>query len=239
MSEQPEKCIKCGSPRTVDQKAACCDGNPHEWEQSSAEQWLASKGLADLSLNWPIGKPIPNIDYESGKTKPTLPQLMDDFAARKLAEVIALGKNCVVAITGDLEDPNIDLEHALLAIKEVFRLGIERNGLCNQQVAEIERLRQDFEKDRNADDRDWNIIKEESGAKDDARESIVKRIRELVTTEKECDEVLACLRKLSNRRYWTTHDLECACLMCGAYDVYKRNVGQDAEALLARKSPTA
>jgi hypothetical protein len=50
--------------------------------QEDAQEFLASRGLADLSLYWPTGKPIPQIDYESGEAQPTLIQLMAEFASQ-------------------------------------------------------------------------------------------------------------------------------------------------------------
>ena len=58
-------------------------GTPHHHSAPmNAQEWLASKGLADLSLYWPTDKPIPQIDYESNQAQPTLVALMDEFAAQ-------------------------------------------------------------------------------------------------------------------------------------------------------------
>lgn len=50
------------------------------WTGEDAPQWLASRGLADLSLYWPTNKPIPQIDYASGQAKPSLEELMEAYA---------------------------------------------------------------------------------------------------------------------------------------------------------------
>jgi len=50
-------------------------------DKHSAEEFLGKRGLADLSIHWPAGKPIPQRDYKSGEVQPTLLQLMADYAA--------------------------------------------------------------------------------------------------------------------------------------------------------------
>lgn len=44
------------------------------------KEYLESRGLADLSLYWPTSKPIPQIDYKSEEAKPTLLDIMQEFA---------------------------------------------------------------------------------------------------------------------------------------------------------------
>jgi hypothetical protein len=56
-------------------------------EPSGAREFLESRGLADLSLYWPTGKPLPQIHYESGEPALTLIQLMEAYAEAALAQV--------------------------------------------------------------------------------------------------------------------------------------------------------
>lgn len=56
-----------------------------EWK-AVATEWLNARGLGDLSLYWPTNKPIPQVDYESGQAKPTLIELLADFAQHALPE---------------------------------------------------------------------------------------------------------------------------------------------------------
>lgn len=85
-----------------------------------AHEWLASRGLADLSLYWPTSKPIPQIDYESGEAQPTLVKLMADFAR---SERQAARKEC-----------------AEIARREFPKIGSHTSGCiaCAQSDAGIE-----------------------------------------------------------------------------------------------------
>jgi hypothetical protein len=48
---------------------------------AGAREWLERKGFGDLSIHWPTNKPLPQIDYESGEAKPTLPELLTAYAS--------------------------------------------------------------------------------------------------------------------------------------------------------------
>lgn len=45
----------------------------------SAQEWLDSHGLADLRIDWPEGKPAPQVDYPSYRPQPTLAELMESY----------------------------------------------------------------------------------------------------------------------------------------------------------------
>lgn len=128
-------CTKCGHSQALHSSSGCqghfstgtlvsverrgeyctCDGFKEfaeagpAAEPQGAANWLASRGLADLSLYWPTNKPIPQIDYESGEAQPTLTALLEAYSASQTAalreenERLSDWKESAIACTPDMQ----------------------------------------------------------------------------------------------------------------------------------------
>lgn len=59
---------------------------------TSAKEFLDLRGLADLSLGWPLDKPAPQVHYPSSRTVPTLAELLEDYAAASRPSVPEQGQ---------------------------------------------------------------------------------------------------------------------------------------------------